>query len=389
MSITGRTLCGVLAIVAGCGGASGPGDDGGGGPSTGSLAITTTSSGNTLDPDGYDISLDGGPASSVVINGVLMFDSLAPGSHAVALSDLATNCTVTGAGTRTVTIVAGQRTDLSFSVTCTRVIRNQIVFQQGPGPAFGIALMNIDGSGLIPLLNDGFQNEGPVVSPDGTMIAFTSTKTGTTGLYVMTAEGKNIRQLAPALLGAADPDWSPDGQRIVFLASRQDSVGINPEIAIINADGTGFAYLTSNFEYDGAPSWSPGGTRIVFVSHEGADGLYTMNPDGSDRQPVPNSTSTDQTPAWSPDGTRVAFTSTRDSGWEIYTMQLDGGDLRRLTTNAGTVSDLGPRWSPNGLRIAFASDRGGASAVYTMDAATGASVAGPYGGTGREPMWAP
>lgn len=377
---------GVIVVLVACGGASEPGG-GNGGPTTGDLAVTAASTGFSLDPDGYDLALDGGTPTPIQINGTNTFSDLGPGSHTVLLGGVASNCTLSGQATRTATVVAGQTASIIYNLTCTRVIHDQIVFQQGAGPTFGITLMNPNGSAVTPLLNDGYQNEAPVVSPDGTLIAFISTKPGTLGLYVMSSHGTGIRRLAPTVLNAGDPAWSPDGLRIAFQASRQDTMGINPEIAVIDVDGTGFAYLTNNFEFDGSPTWSPDGASIAYVSQDGTDGIYVMNSsDGTNRTLVPNTSPTDGYPQWSPDGTRFAFQSARDGGWEIYTIQVDGNDVRRLTTNAAT--DFTPSWSPDGLQIVFSSDRSGTMQVWTMEAATGATPLGPFGGLGQRPNWA-
>ena len=70
-------------------------------------------------------------------------------------------------------------------------------------------------------------------------------------------------------------------------------------------------------------------------------------------------------PVWSPDGRRIAFDSTRDGNWEIYTMAVDGSDVRRLTNHE--AADTRPNWSPDGQWIAFQSWRhGGGFEIYVM-----------------------
>ena len=69
-------------------------------------------------------------------------------------------------------------------------------------------------------------------------------------------------------------------------------------------------------------------------------------------------------PAWSPDGTQLAFTSNRDGNPELYLMNSDGGDLRRLTYNPAI--DTSPTWSPTGTQLAFTSDRSGRPQIYVI-----------------------
>jgi Tol biopolymer transport system component len=81
-----------------------------------------------------------------------------------------------------------------------------------------------------------------------------------------------------------DPMYSPDGLKLVFISTHDG----DPEIFIMNADGTGIKKLTDNSAVDAAPSWSPDGGKIVFTSdRSGAFELYRMNSDGSQQQMIP------------------------------------------------------------------------------------------------------
>src|SRR5207244_12641176 len=71
-------------------------------------------------------------------------------------------------------------------------------------------------------------------------------------------------------------------------------------------------------------------------------------------------------PAFSPDGTRVAFTSNRDGNPELYVMNRDGSNLRRITNHPAI--DSTPTWSPTGTQIAFTSDRSGSPQIYIVGA---------------------
>jgi Tol biopolymer transport system component len=80
-----------------------------------------------------------------------------------------------------------------------------------------------------------------------------------------------------------DPMVSPDGKKVVFV-STQDG---NPEIYLMNVDGTGMQKLTNDSAVDAAPSWFPDGKKIIFTSDRtGKFELYTMNADGSNQQPL-------------------------------------------------------------------------------------------------------
>src|SRR5205823_974454 len=88
------------------------------GGGTGSLTVTTSTTGSDLDPDGYTVTLDGGATSQpIATNGSVSFTGPA-GDHSVALSGVAANCTVSGANPRTVTVPSGGTTSTTFSVSC-------------------------------------------------------------------------------------------------------------------------------------------------------------------------------------------------------------------------------------------------------------------------------
>jgi Tol biopolymer transport system component len=81
-----------------------------------------------------------------------------------------------------------------------------------------------------------------------------------------------------------DPVYSPNGLKIAFISTHDG----DPEIFVMNADGTGLRKLTDNTAVDAAPSWSPDGAKIVFTSdRSGSFELYRMNADGSQQEMIP------------------------------------------------------------------------------------------------------
>src|SRR5206468_2250745 len=87
-------------------------------PTTGSLKVTTSTTGSNLDPDGYTVVVDGSQSQAIGINSSVTFSGLSTGNHSVQLSGLAQNCTVSS-NPRTVSITAGTTTATTFSVSCT------------------------------------------------------------------------------------------------------------------------------------------------------------------------------------------------------------------------------------------------------------------------------
>ena len=177
---------------------------------------------------------------------------------------------------------------------------------------------------------------------------------------------------APTTAPTAGPIPTPvpaTTARIVYVSNR----GGNPQIYIMNPDGSGQTRLTITAAANDNPSISLDGRKIVFTSNRdgnGSDEIYSMNSDGTDQTRLTSNSVTDFSPAWSPDGSRIAFTSFRDNArGEIYVMNANGSGVTRLTNN--TVVDGSPAWSPDGSRIAFSTRRNGNQEIYTMSASNG------------------
>ncbi len=220
-----------------------------------------------------------------------------------------------------------------------------------------VYVMDADGSNMRRLTNtpgDSTSSWAADWSPDGQKIVFMSNRGGSPpgsdgyDLYVMNADGSNLRQLTRAHGWNATPAWSPDGEHIAFTS---DQDGKDSGIWLIAPDGTGPRRLS---DHGARPSWSPDGKKIAFM----ANGICVMDADGTNIQHLTHDDEHHARPAWSPDGERIAFMSNRDGGrpdidaeYEIYVMDADGTNIQRLTHRPGT--DGHPDWSPDGSEIVF------------------------------------
>ena len=197
----------------------------------------------------------------------------------------------------------------------------------------GLYVMNADGSGRVRV-SDVTAATRPSWSPDGRKMAFAAYAESNElrDIWIMNADGSNLRLLAPLEFGVFDVDWSPTGGRFVFT-----SAGFwGGDLYTMNTNGRGVRKFAG--VKGGGPDWSPGGRRIAFA-HEG--GIWVMNANGSARARL---NANGDSPFWSPDGSKIVFVRFGGSNREIYVMNADGSGVKRLTHNR--IAEASPAWQP-------------------------------------------
>ena len=219
----------------------------------------------------------------------------------------------------------------------------------------GIQLLEPDGSGarLVPGTEGATE---PTWSPDGKWLAFTTTEAVgeslSSDLYVIRPDGTGR---ALVLRNGSGPSWSPDGKRIAVMRDsclgREDQCLFevdNPfDLYTVAVDGSDLRAVAADPDYEGDPSWSPGGEWIAFAS---ADSLEVIRPNGTGRRAIvegfPSS------PAWLNER-ELAFELTKEDedGIEIGIVDVETGEKRNVTKRPG--HDLAPTRSPDGKQIAF------------------------------------
>jgi len=314
----------------------------------------------------------------------------------------------TGAALAAVTRGAPSVTDAAWSATTGDLVYARRWVTIGPGNInvghYGVFVLRPDGT--TRLIRRCGVTCGPssfAWSPDGRQIAFDtnipSRSTGSAGeIAVMNADGSGFRVIcteATCGQGLDDPQWSPDGSKLLF--SNQGviaffGIGIPPSgIWVANADGSGIRKLTQRecqpgtpelvgCLYDSSAAWSPDGRSIAFsrlaqivrghVSPKTS--VELMRTDGSDLHPIYTCTgilcNQVMPPIWSPNGSRIAV-----APWVERRSQLvllaPGGSRRVIRTCVGThcVTPSDVAWSPDGRRLGFFSSARDADA-YVIDA---------------------
>jgi len=151
---------------------------------------------------------------------------------------------------------------------------------------------------------------------------------------------------------------------LILYVSDQDG---NREIYTMSPDGSNRQRLTTNTNEDTEPAWSPDRSQIAFSSNrDGNFSIYIMNADGSNAQRVSpeNRGSFHSSPAWSPTEDRIAYVSNASGVNQIHTIRVDGEEDTPLT--AQRFESLDPSWSPDGRIIAFTSNPNGNYEIFSM-----------------------
>jgi Tol biopolymer transport system component len=363
----------------------------------GNLEITTTTTGNAPDPDGYTVAVDNGAPQTIDATASLTVPAVSPGNHQITLGGLATHCRVEADNPRSVTVTAGATTTVAFSLDCHMP---RIAFTSERDGNSEIYVMRADGTGLTRLTNTLDHESQPAWSPDGARIVYVRDVVGSPmeqpGMYIMNADGSSQRRLASDP-NDRSPTWSPDGAKIAFVRYSEELAPYN-QIMVMNADGTGVARLDQHLWEYGSPDWSRDGSRIAFIGYyeDTPPSLGVMNNDGTGERIIADGCLSQ--PAWSTDG-RIAVSNAPfgfdedGAGYclgpgQIYVMNADGSGVIQLTNNS--EDDVDPAWSRDDRKIAFTRHRGQDSDIYVMNAdGSGQTRLTNHPADDSDPTWSP
>jgi TolB protein len=252
-------------------------------------------------------------------------------------------------------------------------------------------------------------NTMPSVSPDGSRIVFLSDRQGASGVFLISAEGGDERQVTDGPVQRAR--WAADGREIILAGDGADSGRVfavttdsgNRRIVatvagrspVLSPDGKLVAYLVGPWtstaivvaKADGSdprivaggratawnPAWSPDSKRIAYTYGDSSRVLqvHLVNADGTRDRAVTHVAGEEgsaQVPAWSFDGQRLAVqvSNGRSRSGHIWIVHLKTGHAQKLAPHAEPYLDEAPAWFPNGARIAFQSNRSGRMEIWVM-----------------------
>lgn len=338
-------------------------------PRLATLRIRTSTSGTSLDTDGYLLSIDGASKGTLGVQDSVVFDDLHPSFYRVRLSSVVGNCSVSGGSGRQVVLGDGALETIDFAITCvprlddlpgeTLVVSSRNVQEDD----FNLYLMRPDGTARQRLTDNLGDETLPEISPAGDRILFIQATSTGRSLRVLDRVTRQESQFPSQ--GADRAVWSADGSRIAFTRGGR--------IYRVNRDGTGETPLTANFD-DRDPYWSPDGARIVFTRN---NAVYVVNADGTGLRQL----SVDKRLAgpWSPDGRYILVTVLEETCGFYYCYYygptVTPSQLRILEFQTGTelalthtpgVAKWSPAWSVDGQRIFFISSPTGNLDIYMV-----------------------
>lgn len=358
--------------------------------SPGTVRLTTRTSGDTLDSDGYTVRLapadsasedrDGAEATDTTValraDGSAAVGGLAPATYRVRIEGVQRNCGPEGEDPREVAVPEGDTTTVAFRVVCAPALLDRIVFvseRDGDPPDRNeeIYVIGPDGSGLARLTHnsEGFTLDldwMPLVSPRGRRVAFVSRRDGNEEIYVMAADGTGATRLSHGDGRDWGPSFSPDGETVYYGGFRSVSnplPSIQRNVYRVSASGGKSTQIGQGM----SPVVSPdGGTVLV-----DREGLLATDPDGSNAREIVSDTLFSAIAAWLPDGSRIVFSGEREGNADLYVVNADGSGVTRLTDDPATDVTPphglgGPVVSPDGDRIAFVSERDGNKEIYVV-----------------------
>ena len=220
----------------------------------------------------------------------------------------------------------------------------------------------------------GSFTDGLAWTPDGREIVFASNRTGSFLLWRVPVSGGAPAQIKVDAQDVSRPAISRYGNRLAWIQTSSDRNIWRVEVPGTAGQHPAPTRLIASTATDSNPQYSPDGERIVFGSNRSGTGeIWVSDRDGRNPMRLTNiGGPVTGDPRWSPDGRQIAFDSMEGSNRDIYVVSSNGGQHHKLTTDP--AEDTCPSWSLDGRWIYFGSGRSGSLQIWKMPSAGGQAV---------------
>lgn len=191
------------------------------------------------------------------------------------------------------------------------------------------------------ILEDSQPNFSPSLSPDSREVAFTRSLSGNSEIFIISRSGGEPRRVTDNPRIDANPAFSPSGREIAFTSDRAG----NPQIYVMNRDGSQLRRVTREGTNNDGADWHPDGTKLTYAHrHESGNrfDIAVIDLITLENRLLTQGPGSHEGPSFSPDGRRIVFESTRGGSRQIWTVDVDGGSLRKLTSEG---ENFAPSWS--------------------------------------------
>ena len=264
---------------------------------TGTLTVTTATTGANLDPDGYSVSVDGGSGTSIADNGSQSFTSLSSGNHSVSLSGVAANCTVSGGTSQTANVPAGGSVTAAFQVSCVAPAATHLAFSVQPSNAIAggaispaVQVSALDASGNVATSYNGTITVALGANPGSTTLSGTTTVSAVNGVATFStlsltkaASGYTLTAAASGLTGATSTSFSVSAASATALfftvqpSNTQTATAISPAVQVTARDAYGNTATSFNGSMSMAIGRNPsGGTLSGTTTVTATNGVGTF-----------------------------------------------------------------------------------------------------------------